>query len=154
MKARIIKDKDNRILYLHHDGAIIPVTKHFIRFFIFNFKSNIKGSFELSEGESPERWISPSCTDMSVYEGETLGYLNDNLEFVACSPEVFSMLEFTSALDSYITLSEFAKKWNKSTEIIKVFCRNNRIPGAVRMHDRWLIPKDAIYPVDPDKQRS
>lgn len=152
MKGRLIKDKEQRIIYLHQDGSIIPATNDFMRFFISNFKSLC--STTPPPGQTYERWLSDSCLSMHSYEGETLAYLTNNDELVVSSPEAFCMLEFNSDLDSYISLPEYAKKWNKSIEIIKVLCRNKRIPGAVLKFNRWLIPKDAVYPVDPIRQRS
>ena len=48
----------------------------------------------------------------------------------------------------YITLKEASEKWGISTRQINYYCREGRIPGAVKMATIWLIPKDAKKPID------
>ena len=44
---------------------------------------------------------------------------------------------------SYISISEAAAKWKISNRRIQVLCVQNRIPGACRIGNMWVIPKDA-----------
>lgn len=37
---------------------------------------------------------------------------------------------------------------SRSQEQIKVYCRNNRLSGAVRVGRDWLLPKDTRFPED------
>lgn len=49
---------------------------------------------------------------------------------------------------SYISISEAAAKWKISNRRIQVLCVQNRIPGACRIGNMWVIPKDAQKPTD------
>ena len=48
----------------------------------------------------------------------------------------------------YMTLKEASKKWGISSRQINYYCVDGRIPGAVKMATIWLIPKNAVKPVD------
>ena len=48
----------------------------------------------------------------------------------------------------YMTASQAAKKWNISSRRIGVLCTEGRIEGAVKKGKMWLIPADAVKPVD------
>ena len=46
----------------------------------------------------------------------------------------------------YITVKEAADKWNTSVQIVRRFCRQERIPGIIQREGAWLIPEDARKP--------
>ena len=46
----------------------------------------------------------------------------------------------------YITVREAAQKWNTSFQVVRRFCRQERITGVVQQDGAWLIPKDAKKP--------
>lgn len=46
------------------------------------------------------------------------------------------------------TCKEFAYAWNVSERTVLKFCKDNRIPGAVKVGNTWQIPDDAKKPVD------
>lgn len=48
----------------------------------------------------------------------------------------------------YLTVKEVGKKWGISSRMVNVYCSNDRIPGAVKKGNLWLIPDDAEKPVD------
>lgn len=48
----------------------------------------------------------------------------------------------------YITTKEAAAKWGISDRRILQYCNGNRIEGAVKMGNTWLIPKNANKPAD------
>ena len=48
----------------------------------------------------------------------------------------------------YMTIAEAAKKWNISRRRVQTLCSQNRIPGLDRLGAIWMIPKDAVKPVD------
>ena len=49
---------------------------------------------------------------------------------------------------SYISISEAAIKWNITARRIQVLCAQKRIPGACKIGNIWVIPRDAEKPVD------
>lgn len=48
----------------------------------------------------------------------------------------------------YITTKEAAEKWNISDRRVLQYCNAERIKGAVKMGNTWLIPKAAEKPAD------
>ena len=48
----------------------------------------------------------------------------------------------------YLTVKEAGEKWGISSRMVNVYCSNERIPGAVKKGNLWLIPYDAEKPTD------
>lgn len=48
----------------------------------------------------------------------------------------------------YLTTVEMSKKWNISSRRIGVLCTEGRVEGAIKKGKMWLIPSDAVKPVD------
>ncbi len=48
----------------------------------------------------------------------------------------------------YISAPEAAKKWGISERRVQKLCEENRIAGVVKFSRMWLIPKDAVKPID------
>ena len=48
----------------------------------------------------------------------------------------------------YITTVEMSKKWNITSRRIGVLCSEGRIEGVIKKGKTWLIPADAVKPVD------
>ncbi|MCL2747363.1 MAG: helix-turn-helix domain-containing protein [Oscillospiraceae bacterium] len=53
--------------------------------------------------------------------------------------------------EKFITAQQAAKKWNISDRRVRVLCRENRIPGAVKAGKSYKIPADALKPIDGRK---
>jgi len=51
-------------------------------------------------------------------------------------------------VSEYISTSEAAKKWELSRRRTTTLCSEGRIPNAIFVSDRWLIPADAEKPSD------
>ncbi len=147
MKARLIQNDNGKLQVLCSDGTICDGTPAMLYNFLVNFKH--ANSFSGDAGHWAEAY-----PDMSYYPGETLGLITD---FGSLTIETFEpfMSLFTSDADrfEYISVEEFAEKYNKSTEIIKVYCRQGRIVGAVKIAGVWMIPRDASYPIVPGRQK-
>lgn len=43
---------------------------------------------------------------------------------------------------------QFAIEWNRSKRAINDLCNKGKIPGAIKEGRKWLIPDDAVRPVD------
>ncbi len=54
----------------------------------------------------------------------------------------------------YMTVQEAATKWGISERRIQKLCEEKRIPGVVRLSRVWLIPKDAVKPVDARRKEN
>lgn len=48
----------------------------------------------------------------------------------------------------YLSVKEFSEKWGISPRRIQVLCNQNRINGAKRIGNMWVIPSDNHKPVD------
>jgi hypothetical protein len=49
---------------------------------------------------------------------------------------------------SYMTVKEAAEKWGLVTRVETLYCAENRIAGAVKRGNLWLIPACAKRPAD------
>ncbi|MDR2519496.1 MAG: DNA-binding protein [Eubacteriaceae bacterium] len=48
----------------------------------------------------------------------------------------------------YLTAIETTEKWDITPCWVTYFCEGGRIPGALKLGNLWLIPKDAEKPAD------
>lgn len=48
----------------------------------------------------------------------------------------------------YMTVREAAEKWSITERWVQKLCEENRIKGAVRFSRVWMVPKEAIKPID------
>ena len=48
----------------------------------------------------------------------------------------------------YLTTVEMSKLWNISARRIGVLCAEGRVAGAIKKGKMWLIPSNAVKPVD------
>ena len=48
----------------------------------------------------------------------------------------------------YISIHDMSNKWNIKERKLTALCRDNRIAGARKIGKTWLIPSDAIKPLD------
>ncbi len=48
----------------------------------------------------------------------------------------------------YISTSEAAEKWGLSRRRVAILCKENRIEGAQRAGQTWIIPETAGKPAD------
>ncbi len=53
----------------------------------------------------------------------------------------------------YLTVKEMGEKWGITSRMVTVYCNENRIPGAIKKGNLWLIPKDAKKPEDNRKMK-
>jgi len=48
----------------------------------------------------------------------------------------------------YMTVPETAELWNVNIRMVQRYCASGRVPGALSVTNRWLIPRDAQKPAD------
>ena len=48
----------------------------------------------------------------------------------------------------YMTLKEASENWGVSTRQVNYYCVEGRIPGSVKMAGVWLLPNEAVKPVE------
>lgn len=148
MKARMILTDDKQTLILSGDGTICNANNSNRFVFLTSF------SGDLSFIDCTDiRW-DLEYPDMALYPGKTLAYIADNDQLVISdfSPFLRFISEETN-MEQYISSIEYAKLHGVTYEMIKLYCRENRIPGAKKIARNWLIPKNAPYPIEPSSRR-
>ncbi len=48
----------------------------------------------------------------------------------------------------YMTTKDASKRWDITERRINVLCKEGRIPGSYKENNRWVIPADAVKPMD------
>ena len=51
-------------------------------------------------------------------------------------------------LTDYITVKNAAQAWGVTERMVVIHIARGRVPGAVKIGNLWLIPKDATKPED------
>ena len=54
---------------------------------------------------------------------------------------------------NYATTVDKAKEWGISQRRVSIYCKEGRIEGAELLGRTWFIPKEAMKPIDPRRQR-
>ena len=52
----------------------------------------------------------------------------------------------------YKSASQMARRWNISQRRVQILCSENRITGAFKVGEIWVIPDNASKPVDLRKR--
>lgn len=52
----------------------------------------------------------------------------------------------------FLSISEIAKKWDISPRMVRNYCAQGRIPGAMLVGKTWNIPENAVKPMREQKQ--
>ena len=150
MKARLILNKSQRLMLLCEDGTIEKVTDNLLYNFLTRFNQE---NVTFSNGTLGS-WKTEYCPDMTMYPGKTVAFIADNKTLIIQDFAPFMpLVEYEEEFTEYISVPEFAARNDKSVEMVKVYCREGRIPGAKKVARNWLIPSDAEYPVDKRRQR-
>ena len=148
MKARFITDLNNKKVILCEDGTIAECTDELLYTFLVDFGKDVSfvsGSLGRWDTEYP---------DMSLYPGTEFASILDSRKLVITDFAPFTRFVSKDAMfDNYISSMEYAKLHNVSYEMVKVYCREGRIPGAKRIARNWIIPQNATYPIEPNRRR-
>ena len=59
---------------------------------------------------------------------------------------VFNFVEDSNM--EYLTTVEMSERWNITSRRRGVLCAEGRIEGAIKKGKTWLIPSDAVKPLD------
>lgn len=140
MKARII-ETDNVIKLLLVNGVIKNISFSELVEFLKTYHVNFHYAGDKTWDEQYE-------ISMDEFTGNTLAIVTNEGDLLIRDPNLITRLMDFKQIN-YITVDEYAAKHNKKNAIIRRFCTNGRIKGAVQKGSRWLIPEDAEYPVKP-----
>ena len=142
MLARLIKDKKGEMCILCSDGTIIAADKNALNILLSGFNHIEK----LGNGNT---FWNKEFPEMSLYPGYEFACVTDTYQLLLSDFSPFKdLFEVDTSVSNMITATEYAKLHGKSTEQIKVFCRNGRILGATKIGRDWMIPANAPYPID------
>ena len=53
----------------------------------------------------------------------------------------------------YLTVKEAGEKWNISGRMVTYYCEAERIEGALKKGNLWLVPTNAEKPLDGRKNK-
>lgn len=138
MKARLLHD-NGELKLLVCNGRIVTVAPEDAYDFLMNFD---KASYYAGRG----KWDYEDVT-MENFQGDTIAIVDD--EGALCVLDAGKYREIIQpGTAKLLTVTEYAEKHGKQVSIIRRFCRDNRIPGAVNKGNAWFIPEDAPYPPD------
>lgn len=139
MKLRLIK-KDSKLLLLCNDGTMADADERILRLLFVCYKdiSAFNGQHGLWNSE---------CKSMDLYPGTTIAYVNDSNQLCLVENPFIALMQNLSD-DEYITLHEYAVIHGKNDNRIKLLCREERIPGAIKKAGKWFVPRHAPYPQD------
>lgn len=48
----------------------------------------------------------------------------------------------------YLTVKEAGEKWNISGRMVTIYCKDGKINGVIKKGNLWLIPINAVKPLD------
>ena len=153
MKARITKTEEGTYL-LCSDGTVLKADKSQLRMFLTNFDQS-----DIFSGKSigKEKDWHDLYLDITEYPGETLAYVtNDNklvINDVSFMQDILKDHETVDYVPQLLSALEYAKKHNRSKEVIKAYLNSGLIIGAKKVGRQWVIPEDAPYPVEEQSQK-
>lgn len=82
---------------------------------------------------------------METYGGSTVASVGDDGILNVIDAETFrNILSYEGA--KLLTVPEYAALHGKKTAIVRRFCLQGRLEGAIQKGSRWLIPEYAPYP--------
>ena len=147
MKARLVKLGET-VNILCPNGTVCKANPSLMTHFFSNFDK--PGVFTGKDGVWNKQFL-----DMSEYPGETLAYITDDLKLVVLAAWSIEMalLPADPSQRKLLTVKEYAKKHDRSKELIKAFVRDGRIMGAEKIGRQWFIPEDAPYPVEVSRRK-
>ena len=148
MKARLIKTETDTLVLLLSGGAYIESPDvSVLGTLLFNFKNFEQFGLDRGAGNWKEEYPA-----LMAVPGKDLAYVTDSsqlvIEDIYPFLSVFESVKATVSIEDVLTVAEYADKYNKSVEQVKVFCRTGRIWGAKKIGRDWVIPADAPYPSD------
>ncbi len=139
MKLRLIK-RDSKLLLLCNDGSIADADERTLRLLFVCYK-------DISTFKGQQGFWTVECDAMDLYPGTTIAYVNDFNHLCLVENPFISLMQ-NLADDEYITLHEYAVLHGKNDNRIKLLCREERIPGAIKKAGKWFVPRHAPYPQD------
>lgn len=137
MKARVIK-RDTMYQLLLCNGIIKTLQPHEVAEFLKTYgdESHYKGAGSWDYAVS-----------MEEFEGETMAIVTEENFLVIQDAEFFNSVMEVKTI-KYISLREYAEKYNKNYSYLRRLVSAGSLPGAVKKGKMWFMPEDAGCPKD------
>lgn len=137
MKARVVR---RGIMYqlLLCNGIIKTLLSHEVAEF---FKTYGDESHYTGEGT----W--DYAVSMEDFEGDTLAVVTEEGFLVIYDADFFNSIMEVKVVN-YLSLPEYAERYNRNYSYIRRMASEGRIPGAIQKSGRWIVPENAGYPKD------
>lgn len=137
MKARLL-NVSGELQLLLCTGKVVVLSDEGARDFLLNFDDPLYYS-----GDGKWDYGFP----MEEYEGNEIAFVDD--AGLLCIRDAQVYREFVTPRPiTYLTVPEYATMHGKQPGIIRRFCIQNRLKGAIQKGSKWLIPEDCPYPAD------
>jgi len=150
MKARLVKNSQEGLILLCEDGTIMQPDRRLL----YQILTSVNTKNVTFKNGKHGRWID-SYPDMSLYPGKDIASIADTGVLIIFDFTPFKQLVSADfKAQNLISTAEYARMHNASPEIVKVYCREGRIPGAWKSARNWLIPADAEWPIEPRRSRA
>ena len=135
MKARLTKHNDSLELLLC-TGDVRYVSTSEANDFLLHYDDPV-----YYEGDG--KW-DDDLVPMESYRGDTVAVVLDSGVLQIEDPEAFRTI--IGKQDRLLTVPQYAELHGKKTGIVRRFCLEGRIQGAIQRGTRWLIPESSPYP--------
>lgn len=143
MKARLVSYY-RKLYLLCSDGTMEEADNEVLRKLFVGY-----GAVEHFRGKDG-RWDAKTKF-MEDYPGRTIAWVDDDNKLIIIE-NVFIPLVQSVVEEDYVTVQEYAAEHNTCESRVKVLCRDNRLPGAMKKAGRWHIPR--LAPIPPDARFS
>lgn len=141
MKARLLQNNGSMQLLLC-TGIIKMISLSEAKEFLLSFD-------DPAHYDGPDTWDYDGVT-MEGYTGDTIALVEDTGILSVIDGETFrSIVSYQGP--KLLTAPEYGKLHGKKAAIVRRFCLQGRIKGAIQKGGYWLIPEDAPYPVFEEK---
>ena len=139
MKTIVVKQPNEGGYFIFcPDKTIKRATEEALREYFLNFKELEKNS--LFQKGNCGNWSEETLSEETL---TICSYITKNNELVILDNEPFKSF---FAESEYVSAIEYAKMHDTYVEVVKKHCMEQRIIGAKRINNRWIIPKDSPYP--------
>ena len=137
MKARLISSSGTLQLLLCN-GVIKYITQEEAKDFLLTFDN-------VNHYKGPGTWDYEGIT-MESYTGHTIALVDNKGVLRVSDANMFRKL-LSQKEEKILTVPEYAALHGKKPGIVRRFCLQGRIEGAIQKGSQWLIPESAPYPI-------
>ena len=133
MKTTLYKISETYYLQ-KQNGELMRIARNSARHFLTNFS-------DAEYCESSD--LAPAV--MKDYDGDIIAELVEGNYLLVKNARLFRELIENSEV-TFVSVKQYAQLHGKGAAMIRRYCQNNKIEGAISTPGGYLIPEDAPYP--------